>query len=70
VLLGQASITLVAGQRQKVVLGLDGTGLALLHRHHRLAARLTVTQRGLTGKLQTIVSRKLTLTLAGKSGRR
>jgi hypothetical protein len=69
VLLAQASITLVAGQRQRVVLGLDNAGLALLRRQHRLAARLTVTQRGLTGKLRTIASRKFTLTLR-RRGRR
>ena len=69
VLLAQASITLVAGQRQRVVLGLDNTGLALLHHRHRLAARLTVTQRGLTGKLRTIASRAFILTLRGRGHR-
>jgi len=67
VLLGRATVTLLAGQSQSIAVRLDGEGRSLLRHRHKLAAELIVTQTDVLGKQQTLATHTLSLAAAGRS---
>ncbi len=68
VLLARAAVTLLAGQTQGLLVGLDRAGQSLLGRRHRLKVKLTVVQTGPGAKRRTVASRTLVLTSSRKLG--
>jgi hypothetical protein len=69
VVVGTASATLSAGQSQTLRIALNGTGRRLLASHHKLKAKLVVTQAIANAITTTVSTRTVTFKVA-KKGRR
>jgi hypothetical protein len=63
VALGNATVTLTAGQSKTTKLTLNGTGRRLLSSHHRLKVTLTITKR-VGASTRLVSTRTLTFTVA------
>jgi hypothetical protein len=54
VIVGSGTATIAAGQQQLVTVALNGVGLSLLHKRHRLTAALTSSSSDLNLAAQTV----------------
>jgi outer membrane protein assembly factor BamB len=63
--IGRLSVTLAAGQREIVTVGLDARGRRLLAQRHSLQVALIVSQRSSGGKPQIVEAERVTLRAGG-----